>query len=119
MPTRTAVAAAAMAHQWGFTRRPASRVNSTMIGSAATRVESHQWPSGSYTCVQFIRGSFRPRCDACGASFLGESYIFRNCESQVNKRRVFCGAVGGFRAVNGWRFVALGVFVVRGVVLKG
>src|SRR6266487_2227348 len=45
--TSTAVAAPAMAHQWGFTRNPASRPNSTRIGSAATRVEKTQLCSGS------------------------------------------------------------------------
>src|SRR5260370_21497336 len=51
---RTAVVAPAMAHQCGRTLRPASNPSSTTIGSAATRVESHQWPRGSYTCVQVI-----------------------------------------------------------------
>src|ERR1700741_3581016 len=51
---RTAVVAPAMAHQCGRTLRPASNPSSTTIGNAATRVESHQWPRGSYTCVQVI-----------------------------------------------------------------
>ena len=45
--TRTAVAAAAIAHQCGGSLRPASRPNSTKIGSAATSVESNQLCSGS------------------------------------------------------------------------
>src|SRR6266699_2211035 len=45
--TSTAVAAPAMAHQWGFTRSPASRPNNTRIGSAATRGEKTQLCSGS------------------------------------------------------------------------
>ena len=45
--TSTAVEAPAMAHQCGFTLRPASNPNSTMMGSAATSVDNHQWPKGS------------------------------------------------------------------------
>src|SRR6266576_664180 len=45
--TSTAVPAAAIAHQWGFSRSPASRPNNTRIGSAATRVEKTQLCSGS------------------------------------------------------------------------
>src|ERR1700741_3100263 len=63
---RTAVVAPAMAHQCGRTLRPASNPSSTTIGSAATRVESHQWPKGSYTCVQVIihppTGAILPAC---------------------------------------------------------
>ena len=53
-----AVKAPEMAHQCGFTLKPASNPNSTMMGSAATSVDSHQWPSGSYTWVQFVTLSF-------------------------------------------------------------
>src|ERR1700756_1849878 len=63
---RTAVVAPAMAHQCGRTLRPASNPSRTTIGSAATRVESHQWPRGSYTCVQVIihppKGAIVPSC---------------------------------------------------------
>src|ERR1700676_3716848 len=52
MATSTAVAAPATAQRWAFTLKPASNPNSTIIGSAATSVESHQCPNGSYTCVQ-------------------------------------------------------------------
>src|SRR6266568_1779405 len=55
--TSTAVPAPAMAHQWGFTRSPASRPNSTRIGSAATRVEKTQLCSGSYTWVHVMAQS--------------------------------------------------------------
>src|ERR1051325_37426 len=55
--TSTAVAAPAMAHQCGFTRNPASRPNSTRIGSAATRVEKTQLCSGSYTWVHVMAQS--------------------------------------------------------------
>src|SRR5437867_817545 len=55
--TSTAVAAPAMAHQWGFTRSPASRPNNTRIGSAATRVEKTQLCSGSYTWVHVMAQS--------------------------------------------------------------
>src|SRR5438477_155959 len=56
--TSTAVPAPAIAHQWGFNRSPASRLNSTRIGSAATRVEKTQLCSGSYTWVQVMAQSF-------------------------------------------------------------
>src|ERR1700675_2220601 len=52
MATSTAVAAPATAQRCAFTLKPASNPNSTRIGSAATSVESHQCPNGSYTCVQ-------------------------------------------------------------------
>jgi len=42
-----AVAAPATAHKCAFTRKPASSINKTSMGNAATSVESHQWPSGS------------------------------------------------------------------------
>src|SRR6266851_6104628 len=51
----TAVAAPAIAQICARTRNPASKPRRTTIGSAATRVESHQCPSGSYTCVQVTR----------------------------------------------------------------
>src|SRR5436309_1476896 len=50
--TRIAVRAPALAHQCGFIFKPPSKPKSTRMGRAATSVESHQWPSGSYTCVQ-------------------------------------------------------------------
>ena len=55
--TSAAVAAAAIAHQCGRSRRPASSPNSTRIGSAATRVESIQLWNGSYTWVQAMTDS--------------------------------------------------------------
>src|SRR5262249_46354239 len=54
MATRTAVVAPAIAHQCGRTFRPASSPSRTTMGSAATSVESHQWPNGSYTCVHVM-----------------------------------------------------------------
>src|SRR5579859_340818 len=48
-----------MAHQCGFTLKPASIPRRTRMGSAATRVESHHWPNGSYTCVHCIRPSWK------------------------------------------------------------
>src|SRR6266566_2316404 len=53
-----AVRAPAIAHQCGLTFSPASKPNSTMMGNAATSVDSHQCPSGSYTWVQVIALSF-------------------------------------------------------------
>src|SRR5215831_13266967 len=53
--TRTAVIAPASADQCGFTRKPAIKVNKTMIGRAAIRAEIHQCPKGSYTWVQVGR----------------------------------------------------------------
>ena len=55
---RIDVVAPAIAHKCGRIFKPASIPSSTTIGSAATSVESHQCPSGSYTCVQFM---FSPR----------------------------------------------------------
>ena len=43
----SAVAAPAMAQIWGRTLNPARSPRRTMMGSAATSVESHQWPNGS------------------------------------------------------------------------
>src|ERR1700683_2411833 len=80
IPTSTAVPAPATAHQCGFTRKPASNENSTMIGNAATSVESHQWPSGSYTWVQCITNSFTQRCPDRGHS--AASYILANSNCQ-------------------------------------
>src|SRR5947207_938276 len=48
----TAVAAPAIALRCARTLNPANNPNKTIIGNAATRVESHQCPRGSYTCVQ-------------------------------------------------------------------
>src|SRR6202008_1561592 len=59
----TAVVAPAMAHQWGRTFNPASNPSRTMMGRAAKRVESHQWPSGSYPCVQVMNTP--PKGSAC------------------------------------------------------
>src|SRR5205807_5643440 len=56
--TSTAVPAPAIAHQWGFTRSPASRPNSTRIGNAATSVDRAQLCSGSYTWVHVMAQSF-------------------------------------------------------------
>src|SRR6266566_3559316 len=56
--TSTAVPAPAIAHQWGFTRSPASRPNSTRIGNAATSVDRIQLCSGSYTWVHAMAQSF-------------------------------------------------------------
>src|SRR6266550_4692313 len=56
--TSTAVPAPAIAHQWGFTRSPASRPNSTRIGNAATSVDRIQLCSGSYTWVHGMAQSF-------------------------------------------------------------
>src|SRR5205085_4697933 len=49
-----AVSAPKSAAQCGLTRKTASNPNSTTTGSAATSVDSHHAPIGSYTCVQFI-----------------------------------------------------------------
>src|SRR2546426_10606109 len=65
--TTTAVAPAAMAHQCGRTRRPASRPNSTRIGRAATSVERSQLCNGSYTWVQAIAYSSRGRVEYGGS----------------------------------------------------
>src|SRR5213083_2732665 len=56
--TSTAVPAPAIAHQWGFSRSPASRPKSTRIGRAATRVDRIQLCSGSYTWVHAMARSF-------------------------------------------------------------
>src|SRR5438445_13404136 len=65
--TMTAVTPPAMAHQWGRTRRPASRPNSTRIGRAATSVERSQLCNGSYTWVQAIAYSSRGRVEYGGS----------------------------------------------------
>ena len=52
----TAVAAPAIAHKCACTLNPASSPSSTITGSAAISVDNHQWPSGSYACVQ-VTGS--------------------------------------------------------------
>src|SRR5712691_5623165 len=53
----SAVPAPAIAHQWGFSRSPASRPNSTRIGNAATSVDRIQLCSGSYTWVHVMSQS--------------------------------------------------------------
>ena len=47
-----AVPSPARAERCAFTRRPAMRMSRTTSGSAARRVESTQWPVGSYDCAQ-------------------------------------------------------------------
>src|SRR6059036_49705 len=56
--TSTAVPAPAIAHQWGFSRSPASRPKSTRMGNAATSVDRIQLCSGSYTWVHAMARSF-------------------------------------------------------------
>src|SRR5260370_25911078 len=70
MATSIAVRAPAMAHQCGFTLSPASNANNTIIGSAASSVDNHQWPSGSYTWVQVIAVSLRWIAAKGGENFL-------------------------------------------------
>src|SRR5579883_2249959 len=59
--TRMAVSAPEIAHRCGLTLRPASSPKRTRMGRAATRVESHQGPKGSYTWVQCMFPCFLAR----------------------------------------------------------
>src|ERR1017187_7957920 len=54
MAIRREAARPSSAAQWAFIRKIANAPKRTITGSAATMVDNHQWPRGSYTCVQVI-----------------------------------------------------------------
>src|ERR1700757_4270798 len=59
----TAVVAPALGHHWGRPFHTATTPSRTKMGRAAKRGESHQWPSGSYPCVQVMNTP--PKGSAC------------------------------------------------------
>src|SRR5580700_5633136 len=84
-----------------------------MMGSAATKVESHQIPTGSYVCVQFMpaplgelilsREPLGGRCISRAGNFVKNRITLLLYEVSAEKSRVTLGSsFGRAKRMRGW-----------------